>query len=118
MGQQTRWTAQRDFKPGPAREFKQWAKRCTLGLAITAMAALAGTNPAFSQTTRAEIQGKVTDSTGAVVSGAQVTVLETGTGVATHTASNSAGEFALPFLTPGHYEVDVEMQGFSPYKET
>jgi hypothetical protein len=76
------------------------------------------TTPASAQETRAEIHGKVVDSTGAVIRGAQVSVREIATGVPTRTATNDAGEFAMPFLTPGHYQVDVEMGGFKKYEKT
>ncbi len=74
--------------------------------------------PAYAQETRAEIQGKVVDSSGAIVKGAKVTALETATGVPTHSITNDAGEFAMPFLTPGHYQVLVEMASFKRYEKS
>ena len=74
--------------------------------------------PTYAQETRAELHGKVVDSTGAVIKGAQVTVLELTTGVPTQTVTNDTGEFAMPFLTPGHYRIVVEMTGFKKYEKT
>jgi Na+/proline symporter len=48
--------------------------------------------PAYEEETHAELQGKVVDSTGAVIKGAQVTVLELTTGVPTQTVTNDTGE--------------------------
>src|SRR5438477_10581313 len=59
------------------------------------------------------ITGTVTDSTGAVVPNATVTVIDTDTAV-THTVSGTgAGTYNAPFLQPGHYEVIVGAPGMS-----
>lgn len=60
----------------------------------------------------AGITGTVTDSTGAVVSGAAVTIKNEGTGVETHTTTSSAGTYAVTGLNPGVYDVSVEGSGF------
>jgi hypothetical protein len=59
------------------------------------------------------IIGTVTDSTGAVVPGARVTVTNTATGVSFHAVSSSAGDYLAPSLLPGTYTVSVEAKGFS-----
>lgn len=106
------WQSDRLAFPGSTR-----TRRLALA-AILAAATLAVSPRAFAQDTRAEIQGKVTDATGALVKGAGVTVTEMLTGVVTHTQSNAAGEFALPFLTPGKYQVTVQMPGFETFQQT
>ncbi len=58
------------------------------------------------------ILGTVTDSTGAVVSGAKVTVINTATNSAYKTVSTSSGDFDAPSLSPGSYKVTVEAPGF------
>lgn len=58
------------------------------------------------------IQGTVTDSSGAVLSGAKVTITNKATGLSTTTNTNGAGAFASGALTPAEYEVRVEAQGF------
>ncbi len=58
------------------------------------------------------IQGTATDPAGAVVAGAKVVAINTGTGVRTETLSGSNGSFAFPFLLPGIYRVEVESAGF------
>lgn len=58
------------------------------------------------------ILGTVTDSTGAIVPGAKVTVTNTATNVALQTVSSSAGDYNAPSLNPGPYRVTVEAPGF------
>lgn len=60
----------------------------------------------------AGITGTVTDSSGAVIAGANVTVTNQATGTASHAASSSAGTYALTGLTPGVYSLTVEASGF------
>src|SRR5216683_4026187 len=70
---------------------------------------------AFAQTT-ASIKGAVTDSTGAAIVGAQVTVKSTATGIERTTQSNAAGDYEVPALPPGIYSVEVRKQGFEVQK--
>ena len=60
----------------------------------------------------ATISGNVTDSTGAVVLGASVTAVNSATGFRRQTTSNEQGQYNLPGLTPGTYNVTVELAGF------
>jgi hypothetical protein len=78
-----------------------------LGLVLTGMG--------FAQEFRSTISGAVTDPTGALVVGATVTVTEIHTGTKTTTVSDSAGKYAIPFLTPGDYELAAQMQGFKDF---
>lgn len=59
-----------------------------------------------------EISGTVTDSTGAVVAGAAITLTNPATGFQRTTASNNEGIFTFPALRPGVYTLRAEMQGF------
>src|SRR5258708_7155182 len=69
------------------------------------------TATAFAQTT-ASIQGTVTDSSGATVSGAKVVVKSTTQGLERTTQTGTAGNYEVPALPPGTYSVQVEMTGF------
>ncbi len=60
----------------------------------------------------AGLTGTVTDSTGAIVSGASVTITDQGTGQQNHSTTSSAGTYAVTGLTPGVYSVTVEATGF------
>ena len=58
------------------------------------------------------ILGTITDSTGAVLPGVDITVTNTGTGSAYKTATTSAGDFNAPSLSPGDYTVSATAPGF------
>jgi Carboxypeptidase regulatory-like domain len=68
----------------------------------------------LAQTTVAtgSIQGTVTDSSGAVVSGAKVVITDKSRGSAINTTTNSSGSYASGALVPGDYVVRVEAPGF------
>ena len=68
--------------------------------------------------TTGTITGTVSDSTGAVVPQAAITVLNEETRLETHTASNGSGGFVVPGLAPGAYDVTITKQGFETYRET
>src|SRR5215468_7345736 len=68
--------------------------------------------PAFAQRITATIRGTVTDPTGAVVSGAKVTITNEGTGLTRSAPSNSAGNYSFAELPVGSYRVEVETAGF------
>jgi hypothetical protein len=63
------------------------------------------------------ITGVVRDSAGAVVVKANVTVVNTGTGLASHTVTDSQGLYDSPPLNPGDYNVEVEAPNFSKVVE-
>jgi hypothetical protein len=67
----------------------------------------------FAQTTTASVRGTVTDASGAVVAGANVTVTNVGTGVATNTVTNSSGLYNVQFLILGDYTVTAAASGFN-----
>src|SRR5246500_4698551 len=60
--------------------------------------------------------GTVTDPTGAAVGNAQVVVSNAERGVHRTTTSNSAGEWVVPGLTPGTYDLAVTAAGFKKYQ--
>ena len=68
-----------------------------------------------AQDTRARVQGLVSDSTQAVVSGATVTLRNNNTGVQVQQATNPAGKYLFDYVLPGAYTVAVEMAGFKKF---
>jgi hypothetical protein len=60
----------------------------------------------------ASIEGTVTDKSGAVVSGATVTVTNQATGVTRNTVTGDSGFYRITGLPPGRYKVDVEAASF------
>jgi hypothetical protein len=74
----------------------------------------------FGQSTvgSGSIVGSVTDPSGAVLSGAKVTITNSATGQTLETTSNSAGAYASGALLPGTYKVQVSSKGFSSVSST
>ncbi len=68
--------------------------------------------PALAQRITATIRGAVTDSSGAIVAGAKVTVTNEATGLTRTQQSNSAGNYNFPELPVGSYRIEVELAGF------
>jgi outer membrane receptor protein involved in Fe transport len=65
-----------------------------------------------AQTITAAFQGTVTDSSGAVLPGAQVTASNVETGLKRTTTTGDEGRFLLSELPPGSYEITVTLAGF------
>ncbi len=84
-----------------------------LAVLIVAMAS------AWAQETTGSISGTVTDSTGAVITNAQVVLKDTDKNINVRTVkTGSAGEFSLPQLPVGNYSLTVEAKGFQKYLVT
>src|SRR5713226_7640350 len=77
--------------------------------------ALTASTAVFGQDSRGQIQGRVMDPSGAVISGATVRAINTGTNVNSPAATNQTGDYQLPFLLPGTYNVIVEAHGFKKW---
>jgi hypothetical protein len=77
---------------------------------LAAFLMFAGT--ALAQT--AQLNGRVTDATGAVVPAAAVSVRSAATGTERQTQTNDVGLYTLPLLPPGVYEIRVQHTGFKP----
>jgi hypothetical protein len=60
----------------------------------------------------ASFSGTVTDKTGSVISGAQVTVTSQGTGVSRQIKTDDSGRYLIPLLPVANYTIRVEAQGF------
>lgn len=76
--------------------------------------------PAFAQTGAADgsIRGTIQDASGSAVVGATAGARNLETGFERSTVSNQSGEFEVPLLIPGRYEVSVSANGFAPFKQT
>ena len=73
---------------------------------------------AFAQSDRGTVTGTVTDPAGAVVAGANIEAKNTETGVLFQVASTDTGNFTIPQLPAGVYEVSVTVPGFKKYVRT
>src|SRR5215813_4957104 len=86
----------------------------TSGLSLLILAILTLSSSLFAQTFRGGIQGTVTDSTGAVVTGADVSVNSPATGLTRTTKTDATGNYFLSELPIGTYNVTVKAAGFRP----
>ncbi len=87
-------------------------KWCAL-IAVLGILMLLPGSAAWAQNAQGTIVGHVTDPTGAVVSGATITVTDLSVGVSHSAVTNGDGDYAVPDLNPGPYSVSVEAAGFS-----
>lgn len=71
--------------------------------------------PLLAQGDRGEITGTVADATGAIVPGAQVTVIQKNTNTSFKTVTSTAGDYTIPALPIGDYQLRVDLQGFKAY---
>ncbi len=65
-----------------------------------------------AQTFTASLQGTITDSTGAVVPNAHITLVNEATNVKQAKVTDSRGAYLFTLLSPGSYKMTVEMPGF------
>lgn len=66
----------------------------------------------LAQSNRGRISGQVTDSSGAAIPGAKVTIENLGTHVQRVLEANSEGSYVAPDIEPGFYSVRAESKGF------
>ena len=79
---------------------------CTLLVALLHQTAFAGATGTFV--------GRVSDSSGAVITGAKVILRNTDTNAARETWTSPLGEYVFSLVAPGNYEIRTEVQGFRP----
>ena len=70
---------------------------------------------AFPQGTNATLSGVVTDPSGAVMPGAEVTLTNQASGFEAKSTSSERGEYTFRNLVPGTYQLKVSKIGFSSY---
>ena len=71
---------------------------------------------AMAQETTATVTGQVTDSAGAVVADAEVTLTNLGTRETRTTKSGDDGYYSLTFIVPGFYDLSIKAQGFKEHQ--
>ena len=84
-------------------------------LALCFLLCVAGTGRAQNSNS-GDIRGTVTDSTGALVPGVDVTVTNTDTGVVNHYVTNRDGLYDTNSILPGSYTLEFSKQGFEKLK--
>jgi len=76
------------------------------------------TDTAYAQVEQGAITGRVFDEAGGVVPGATVTVTQTETGNTRETVTNASGQFTVPYLPLGRYDVNAALTGFTSARIT
>lgn len=110
---ETRRVRGMDFRRGTGMQgLKAGPRRAGWVLGLT-MLLTAGSNGAYGQATTATLVGTVTDTSGAALGHAAVTITNQNTGQTYTQESNDSGNYVFTFLPPGVYSVKVEDQGFS-----
>jgi hypothetical protein len=84
-------------------------------LASSLTALLTSPLPLHGQTGNSMIEGLVTDSTGATISGAEVILTQVDTLVKQTTETNNTGRYAFPSIPAGLYSLKFSKQGFESY---
>jgi hypothetical protein len=69
----------------------------------------------MAQVESGKISGTVLDQSGAVITGASVTVRNLDTNAERRSVSSSTGAFNVPGLPPGHYTISVTSRNFKPF---
>ena len=86
-------------------------------LFVGALSLLLTSGVAWAQAT-AELSGRVTDESGAVLPGVTVTVTQTDTSFTRSVVTDETGAYVLPNLPTGPYRLEVSLQGFRAYVQT
>ena len=86
--------------------------RVCRALLLTGLAALAGATDAGAQDARGSISGRVTDTSGAVLPGVAVTIVNTETNTPTTITTDGQGRYTALYLLPGVYKVSATLDGF------
>src|SRR5262249_28208869 len=84
--------------------------RTRMALLLAPLMALSAT--LLGQTSSGEVNGAITDQTGAAVSAATVKLINQATGIETQASLNQDGRFTFVNVKPGSYVLHVEAQGF------
>ena len=85
---------------------------------LLAVLLMTAASTAFAQTITGTITGTVRDSTGALVTGANVNIVNAGTGAARAVQTGGDGNYVAPLLPPGQYRVQVSLQGFKKFEQS
>src|SRR5678815_4995203 len=92
------------------------SRKSSLLAAIAVM--LLGAGLCSAQVEQGAIAGSVLDSTGAATPAAKVTATNVATGADIASATNDEGNYKIPYLQAGTYNVSVSKDGFAATKVT
>jgi hypothetical protein len=91
-------------------------RRSTWVFLLGLISVLAAPRWISAQSTTASLVGTVTDSTGAIIPGSDITVKNKGTGEVRREKAASDGDYAINLLPPGDYSVTVSMSSFKTFE--
>ena len=91
--------------------------RVLRNLSIAALTLILTSALAWAQAT-AELNGRVTDESGAVLPGVTVTATQTDTGFTRSVVTDGTGAWVMPNVPTGPYRLEVSLQGFRTYVQT
>ena len=91
-------------------------KICAIFALACACASLVLLTPVRAQSVYGSVFGTVSDSTGAAVPGATVTVTDETKGTVVTVTSNGSGDYSVPHLIPDVYDLKVEAKGFKAFE--
>src|SRR5690349_15475795 len=94
---------------------RRTSRRELLRYSLAILAVAFGTVASLTaQLDRATLTGTITDSTGAIVPNAVVSILSGETGLKRSTQTNDTGGYTFPQLPIGVYEIGVQHPGMRP----
>jgi hypothetical protein len=85
---------------------------------VGALTVLLTTTSAWAQLSTAQLSGRITDQSGAVLPGVTVTVTQTDTGLVRSVTTDENGTYVLTNLPTGPYRLEASLQGFRTYEQT
>jgi hypothetical protein len=85
--------------------------------AIASVGVLLLCSIAWAQAT-AQLNGRVTDDSGAILPGVTVTATQTGTGFTRTVVTDESGAWLMPNVPIGSYRLEISLQGFRTYVQT
>ena len=93
------------------RGFRRGVFFATLALVLTSATA-------WAQLSTAQLSGRITDESGAVLPGVTITATQTDTGLVRSVTTDENGTYVLPNLPTGPYRLEAMLQGFRTYSQT
>ena len=95
------------------RNALRWLRRCGYTALACVCFLLVSTRHAAAQVDEGSITGTVTDTTGAVVPGALVNLVNSDVGLSLKNTTNGAGAYTFSPVRIGHYTISVTAKGFA-----
>ncbi len=86
-------------------------------LLLLCLLAMTLANGLAAQEVTSTVVGTITDSSGAVVPNAKITLTDPAKGASREGVTGTAGDYNIPFVSPGTYDMKVEAKGFATVEQ-